>query len=508
MSSRLADNCWKCWPIMFLVLLAGCADPEPVTHMRKTIKHCKEFSDVLHDVKDTESARASLKIVELKGSQLLETVRETTTVILRNKTTRVRQKTAEQLLQELETATILLQTELERIDRLRGLDWEFWSTLYSTNLHIEIARLDILRHNGATNDGIYSSYCKARDLLDLHGYDKVAILRVTDIPSKYREEAEAKIKAAASDAALCKFTEHDKDTIIVGPVEDFQDFVNKLDIGAIVCLDDSRRYLEIQADRMKLGARARTAKAEQDLIEKEMLEERLERERKRQEETDKRQAEIEKRIKGNKPDPSDPDYYDKLAENVVSGDFVERREALESLLKVSPSDVESAETRKKIARAFKEAVFDSDSHFDRDKAIRGMVKWGGKFCVPYLLELLEEEHSFHKDAILKALGNLQDERAAAPVAALLGDWHNHDKAKACLKRLGPVAEDAVIAVAPSPDPKVCIAAIEILAEIGTKKSVVFLRSSITKTRNPNVRHAIKSAIKLIIAREREKNPEK
>ena len=102
----------------------------------------------------------------------------------------------------------------------------------------------------------------------------------------------------------------------------------------------------------------------------------------------------------------------------------------------------------------------------------------------------------------KALGDLKDERAAAPVAARLGNFFVHDKAYSCLRRMGPVAEDAILDVAPSSNPKVCLAAIQLLSENGTQKSLRFLRSAITKSRNPDVRTAAKAAIRAIIDRSR------
>ncbi|NLF08934.1 MAG: HEAT repeat domain-containing protein [Pirellulaceae bacterium] len=501
----LFTKCVYFAPMIFLAFLAGCVEPEPIAFMRKNIKNHNELSDVLHDVQDRESAETALDIVDLKGAQLVATLRESTNILLRNKYTRLPKRTTDKLLQELDAATQRLLAELERIDRLRGLPTRFWNNLYPKKFEIGIISLDTIRASGQyeIDEGIYTATCEARDLLALHGYDKVAMLRLSELPREYADEADVKIKEAADGAALCKFLEFDKNTIIVGPVEDFAAFARKLDIGAIVCQDDSRRYLEIQADRMKLGARASTAKAERELVQAELLKQQLEREKERQEREKRRQQELDERMaERRKPDPNDPDYFDKLADNLLGDDHFRRKEAIDALLKHSPSEVESSETRKKIARGFKEIALDDDRHFERGKAIRGMARWGGKFCVPFLLELLDERRSFAiKDDLFKVLGDLQDERAAAPVAARLADRSDRDKAKACLKRMGPVAEDAVIAVAPSPNADVCLAAIEILSEIGAQKSVVFLRSSISKTRNPVVKDAIKMAIKIILDRE-------
>ena len=67
--------------------------------------------------------------------------------------------------------------------------------------------------------------------------------------------------------------------------------------------------------------------------------------------------------------------------------------------------------------------------------------------------------------------------------------------------MGPVAEDALLAVAPSNDPEVCLSAIQLLAEVGTQKSVRPLRSAV-QSRNPEVRTAAKAAIQSILRREK------
>lgn len=510
MLSFLTAKCINSSPVLILLLLVGCnTESEPVEYMRKNIKAFNEFHDVVQKVQDAESAQENAAVVGLRGSQLVEIMRDTINVLQRHKMTRIPAIAAEELRKEREAVMIQTQIEMERIDRLRGLPAIFWSNLYKSKFNIAIAALDMIQSSGQVqiDRSLYSTICTARDLLALHGYDKVAIIRISDVGG-YANEANAKIIAAANGAAVCEFPDQNKQSILVAPVEDFQAFAKKLDIGAIVCQDNSRRYLEIQADRMKLGARARTAKAEQELLAAELLKQQLISEKERKDRQDQHLAEIKKHMGLEKLDKNDPNYIEKLADNLASGDYFQRRDAIAALLKISPSDVESSEMRKKIACGFKDAAFDEDNSSGRGKAVQGLARWGGKFSVPYLLELLDQEHFLIKKDLFKALGDLQDERAAAPVAALLEDWSDHDKAKACLKRMGPVAEDAVIAVAPSPNAKVCLAAIEILTKIGSKKSVVFLRSSITKTRNPRIKVAIKSAIKIIMDRQKKLEAEK
>ena len=205
------------------------------------------------------------------------------------------------------------------------------------------------------------------------------------------------------------------------------------------------------------------------------------------------------------PDPSDPDYHARLAERMASDNPPYRRDALDKLLKIQPSEVPSPETRSQIARAFKDLAFGED-HFpdERQKGIQGMAVWGGQFAVPLLLELLEDDPHFIEDDLYDALGDLQDARAAGPIAARLGNFFEHQKAYQCLRRIGPAAEDALLEVAPSNDPKICLAAVQLLGEVGTAKSYPILREGL-RSRNADVKAAAKLALKKV--REREQQAE-
>lgn len=201
-------------------------------------------------------------------------------------------------------------------------------------------------------------------------------------------------------------------------------------------------------------------------------------------------------------DPRRPDYYEKLAQQMRSEDFVERRVAVELILRGDP-DKAKADTRKLIARAFGDIV--QTDHGDvQSKAVRGLAKWGGKDSVPALVSLLNDRKNFflHK-AIFEVLGPMQDERAAISVAKFLGVFSDSDSACECLRQMGPAAEEGLLRVVYSPDPGVCLAAIDLMADLGTAKSLSSLQTAM-KSRNPQVRQAAKIAFRRI--REREKEP--
>jgi hypothetical protein len=332
----------------------------------------------------------------------------------------------------------------------------------------------------------------------------VVSVELENLSSSVAQQAYDRIQAAAPDAQLYHFNDGNLHDVFLAPVDDFQAVVAAIDFGTIEYQDEGRRSLTVEVDRRKLGARANSDQEEIRLQKEDNarrmaeIQQKAEAARQRAEEE---RAAMERERKG--PDPSDPDYHEKLAERMHAQNNLYRRDALEKLLSIRPDDVPSQQTRATIARAFKDLAFDETaSPRDRGRGIQGMAVWGGTYAVPLLLELLESDPPFIKDDLYNALGDLKDARAAGPVAARLGDFMEQKKAYDCLRRIGPAAEDALLEVAPSDDPKVCLAAIQLLGEVGTSKSLSTLRDGL-RSRNTQVREAVKAAIKKIRLREQE-----
>ena len=108
---------------------------------------------------------------------------------------------------------------------------------------------------------------------------------------------------------------------------------------------------------------------------------------------------------------------------------------------------------------------------------------------------------------IKALGELKDEQGATAVAARLGNRQYRTEAQNALRNMGSVAEDALIAVAPTEDAQVCLAAVNLLGEIGTPNSFKVLRMGVA-SRNPLIRQASKDAIARITMRKEAAEKEK
>jgi HEAT repeat protein len=126
-------------------------------------------------------------------------------------------------------------------------------------------------------------------------------------------------------------------------------------------------------------------------------------------------------------------------------------------------------------------VNDAD-HFTRLWAIEALGVWGTKDAVPSLLKAMKDKES--RGDAMKALGRLKDERAAEPIAERLEEFFDQHEAAEALKQMGPVAEKAVLARLNHHDLHVRITACDILAVIGTQKSIPPLEKVVAAGKDP------------------------
>ncbi|MEM6329300.1 MAG: hypothetical protein AAF790_03515 [Planctomycetota bacterium] len=201
------------------------------------------------------------------------------------------------------------------------------------------------------------------------------------------------------------------------------------------------------------------------------------------------------------PDPAEdrthPDYVAANLVNLQGGRGLAPREALKRLTSVEPSSVGGA-MRRRVARAIRDHVVESSGV--SDEAVRALQAWAGRYSTPILAEKLSQERSsFRKKPLLKAIAKYPTPAAAEQVARLVGEFAIHDEACECLVAMGAVAEDAVMGIAPSDDAKTSLAAVTILGEIGTQKSLDLLKQARGST-NRKVKQAASEATRKIIAR--------
>jgi hypothetical protein len=498
--------------ILFLLAVSGCGflGSEPERVLQDLAEANNNLADVLHRIQDPESAKASIDELDEKFGEMIEIFQSLPEVKKRNKNVVVDQETLAELMKAMQKSTQRVKNELERLRTLRGLPMEFWKVGYRRGLDLAAAFIEFAGVMGKeVPPKALEQIQQARDLFNRNGFEKMICLEFTNLPADLREKAMEKIREAASGAALYPNTGAggiNEWNVILSPAPDFKVLVKSLDIGRVVFEDEPQRRIHIEVNRLKLGARANSDEEERRLFQED-LERKIKNHHQEIEMSSIRnmvEIAAEKK-KHDLPDSSDPRYYDKLADRLAdtsSDSFWERKKVIDILVSTDPLKVTSVETRKKIARAFKQ-IAEDEHGFDQEKGIEGLVVWGGKYSVPILLKMLDERHSFVQEKIIRALGELKDPRAAASLAELLSDFHYGRAAYNALREIGPAAEDALLEVAPSSDPDLCLAAVKLLGECGTSKSLSILREG-AGSRNPYVRDAARIALKKVINREKEK----
>ena len=124
----------------------------------------------------------------------------------------------------------------------------------------------------------------------------------------------------------------------------------------------------------------------------------------------------------NGTDPSDADYFDKMADRMSSDNSLHRSQAIDALLQADPAAA-PLEAKKKVAQAFK-ALAEDDKSSLHDKAVQGLVKWAGKYSVPVLTAMLGNGRPDDQKVVIKALTDLGDPRAVPALVKLLGESRN------------------------------------------------------------------------------------
>lgn len=199
----------------------------------------------------------------------------------------------------------------------------------------------------------------------------------------------------------------------------------------------------------------------------------------------------------------DPQHENYLLANLLDlkiSDSRDRDKAINRLSLMDPAKVQDEELRKEIAKAL-QGYFTTASSYDKPKAIMPLAKWGGESSVAILLRSLEEDlDSRNAEVFFEALALYPSPEVATAVSGYVGHRFAHEHACKCLLRMGEVAEEAVMKIAPSNDEKVSVAAVIILGEIGTQQCIPLLRKAVA-SRNQDVKQAAVRAIKKVQARE-------
>jgi HEAT repeat protein len=160
-----------------------------------------------------------------------------------------------------------------------------------------------------------------------------------------------------------------------------------------------------------------------------------------------------------------------------SPEKAKRQEALRELAGRKPLAVSDGD-RQAIVLAVTSGL-KNDGALAIQEAVPVLAEWGGDENIPQIIDILQAGSAPMRHAALDKLSGLRNDRAAKAVAALL-PWE--PEAARCLINMGRVAELAVLPCVDHRDVNVRRTAVDILGEIGGRRSLIKLQELSKKIR--------------------------
>ena len=487
-------------------------------------KNVEELLRVLKSVRDPASANAATPQIKEKYEKIHELSKDLiSTAKSADRFGGVTKESKEKLQDSMMKFGSLIKQTQSEVDRLRtvfGLPREFWTVVRGEMLKISTVWLEVAERNGASPLGQLVRSMAA--MVDEFGANRVAVVDFSGMPGAPLAEFEAKLKSKIGPNAKSIInTVYGESTIVIGPVDDFGKFVASIDMGTVTDKDAGQLLVVVgqqgapigaqvaldppapatfgepppepgqpasQPSANDIGSRALASATPPEPVDP-LVAARL-----------RDELEQERREESGFPNPADPEYHKKLCDLMVdSKKWTLNDDAIDAILKIPPQDIQDKAVRQQIARNFRELAQKSSGGNDQGKAIRGLATYGGKYSVPVLIEILEDQSLHVPDELFDALASLPDPKGAEAVSQQLGNFFNHRKAVRTLLTMGEVAEDALLKAAPSDNAEVSLAAVQLLGEVGTKKSLPLLAKA-GKSKNQEVRAAAKESTKAILDR--------
>jgi hypothetical protein len=285
-----------------------------------------------------------------------------------------------------------------------------------------------------------------------YGAHRIAAVWVHNMPGDVVTFVHDKVLAASGAQTRNSISAGARDflsiNIMIAPVDDLDATAAKIDFGKVTGIDRDGRVITIEADPARLPPP----------------------------------------LKDEVTDPNSPDFYRRNLEDLGSWDRNRRWAAATRIQRAEPKQL-----RKDIAAALERLLHDPILH-TRYLAADALSSWGTAENVPGLIGALKDNEDDVRHRAMATLASFKDERAARPVAALLATDGEH--AGACLRRMGPVAEDAVLEVLATGKGPARLEAAKILAVIGTAKSIPALKT-LAKAKDAGLAEAARQALEAI-----------
>jgi HEAT repeat protein len=196
-------------------------------------------------------------------------------------------------------------------------------------------------------------------------------------------------------------------------------------------------------------------------------------------------------------DVREDDLLAQCVEDLKAAETGRRRHAAEWLSQQKPT---SDDKRPRVAKALVPLLTDSDANV-QDIALNATKAWLHRESVPGLIALVENKaqggrQRAQRSRAMEMLAELKDERAAPVMTRMLSVTFERGVAGQALRKMGPAAEEAVLACLSSKDNNVRSEACRILQDIGTAKSLPSLEPLATD-RDPVVSFSAKQAVNAI-----------
>lgn len=253
----------------------------------------------------------------------------------------------------------------------------------------------------------------------------------------------------------------------VGPVKNIQELAALISFGSISDLDQAQQVITV------------AAKIPDDLPPRPSPAEIAERERKRREGDNNPQegeSDIDWTIRVLKKKEADPSLLEKIVKRLAA----------------MPVDEERHDD---VVDALIAGIDNTWAWHRQDDYMRAMEVWYNKrIAKQFCNMLLESNPKFDKKKMLTIVAQNPSDDVARAAASLMGDFFVGKEAGAALLEMGPVAEDAVLKYILDQDAKKRYMVYEILAEIGTKKSLGKLKSNLQKERDQEMKAALKDVV--------------
>jgi predicted Zn finger-like uncharacterized protein len=193
---------------------------------------------------------------------------------------------------------------------------------------------------------------------------------------------------------------------------------------------------------------------------------------------------------------SSDEIFRQTVADLESTENEQRKQAVEELAKHKPSD---KDLQDRVAQSLAGLVTSRYADL-ADRSLTALETWATTSTVPALLEALDAPGK--TDKVLKVLAGLKDERVIKPLALRLNSPQRLAIAR-ILVSYGPAAEQDVQVQLSNRDQQTRVAAVEILAEVGTSKSIKLLQRYGRAHQGAEARLAL-AAIKKINQREKSK----